>query len=54
MRGGGGPEVMINGHLRVQADIGYEHFFNVDGVYLHDKTIDTDVIVPTVGVIGRL
>lgn len=54
VRGAGGLELMINGHLSVQGDIGYEHFFNVDGVYLHDKTIDTDVIVPTVGIIGRL
>jgi hypothetical protein len=54
VRGAGGLELMINGHLSIQADVGYEHFFNVDGVYLHDKTIDTDVVVPTVGVIGRL
>lgn len=54
VRGAGGLELMINGHLSVQGDIGYEHFFNVDGVYLHNKTIDTDVVVPTVGVIGRL
>ncbi|HSN27725.1 MAG TPA: hypothetical protein VLT45_15640 [Kofleriaceae bacterium] len=54
VRGAGGLELMINGHLSVQGDLGYEHFFNVEGVYLHDKTIDTDVLVPTVGVIGRL
>jgi hypothetical protein len=54
VRGAGGIELMINGHLSVEGDIGYEHFFNVNGVYLHDKTIDTDVVVPTVGVIGRL
>jgi hypothetical protein len=54
VRGAGGIELMINGHLSIEGDIGYEHFFNVDGVYLHDKTIDSDVVVPTVGVIGRL
>ncbi len=50
LRGAGGLELYINGHLSVQADIGYEHFF-VD----QDKTgIDANVLVPTVGVIGRL
>jgi hypothetical protein len=54
VRGAGGLELMINGHLSIEGDIGYEHFFNVTGVYLHNKTIDTDVFVPTVGLIGRL
>lgn len=54
VRGAAGLELMINGHLSVEGDLGYEHFFNVNGVYLHNKTIDTDVFVPTVGLIGRL
>ena len=54
VRGAGGLELMINGHLSIEGDLGYEHFFNVSGVYLHNKTIDTDVFVPTVGLIGRL
>lgn len=50
VRGAGGLELYINGHLSVQADVGYEHFF-VD----QEKTgIDANVLVPTVGVIGRL
>ena len=54
VRGAGGLELMINGHLSIEGDVGYEHFFNVDGIYLHNKTIDTDVFVPTVGLIGRM
>ena len=48
VRLGGGLEVKINGHLSVQGDVGYEHFFGVD------ERFETDLIVPTVGVIGRL
>ena len=40
---------MINGHLSVQGDLGYEHFFNVE-----DTAFEADVFVPTLGVIGRL
>jgi hypothetical protein len=43
-----GIELMINGHLSVQGDLGYEHFFFVDDHY------EADVFVPTLGVIGRL
>jgi len=49
VRAAGGLELMINGHLSVQADLGYEHFFGVD-----DSPYEADVFVPTVGVIGRL
>ena len=50
LRAAGGLELYINGHLSVQADLGYEHFF-VD----QEKTgIDANVFVPTIGVIGRL
>jgi hypothetical protein len=45
----GGLELYINGHLSVQADIGYEHFWFVD-----ETPFDADVLVPTLGVIGRL
>lgn len=44
-----GAELYINGHLSVQADFGYEHFWFVDGT-----RFVADVLVPTVGVIGRL
>jgi hypothetical protein len=43
-----GLEIMINGHLSVQGDLGYEHFFFVDDHF------EADVFVPTLGVIGRL
>jgi len=49
LRGAAGVELMINGHLSVHADLGYEHFFFID-----DPLIDTNIFVPTVGVIGRL
>jgi hypothetical protein len=43
-----GLEVRITHHLSVLGDIGYEHF-----VFTDDR-FDADVLVPTVGVIGRL
>jgi len=49
LRVAGGLELKINGHLSVKADLGYEHFFFVD-----DPLIDTNIFVPTLGVIGRL
>ena len=45
-----GVELRINGHLSVQGDIGYEHFF-VDPETTH---LDANIFVPTLGVIGRL
>jgi hypothetical protein len=45
-----GVELRINGHLSVQGDIGYEHFF-IDPEETH---LDANIFVPTVGVIGRL
>jgi hypothetical protein len=48
VRAAAGIELMINGHLSVQGDLGYEHFFFVDDHY------EADVFVPTLGVIGRL
>jgi hypothetical protein len=47
-RAAAGLELMINGHLSVQGDLGYEHFFFIDDHY------EADVFVPTLGVIGRL
>jgi hypothetical protein len=49
LRGAAGVELVINGHLSVQGDLGYEHFFGVDAA-----KIDPDIFVPTIGVIGRL
>jgi hypothetical protein len=54
IRAAAGVELKINGHLSVQGDLGYEHFWNVGGVYNKMYTIDADVFVPTLGVIGRL
>jgi opacity protein-like surface antigen len=48
VRAAAGIEIMINGHLSVQGDLGYEHFFFIDDRY------EADVFVPTLGVIGRL
>jgi len=48
LRAAAGLEVKINGHLSVQGDLGWEHFFFIDDRY------EADVFVPTVGVIGRL
>jgi hypothetical protein len=43
-----GLELVINGHLSITGDVGYEHFFSVD------EHFESDVFAPTVGVIGRL
>lgn len=48
VRAAAGLELKINGHFSVQGDLGYEHFFFVD------EHFESDVFVPTVGVIGRL
>lgn len=48
IRAAAGIELKINGHLSVQGDLGYEHFFFVD------EHFEADVFVPTLGVIGRL
>lgn len=50
VRGAAGVELKINGHLSVQGDIGYEHFF----VNEEETLFDANVLVPTLGVIGRL
>lgn len=49
VRGAGGVELKINGHLSVHADLGYERFFAVE-----DSLFYTNYFVPTLGVIGRL
>jgi hypothetical protein len=49
VRAAGGVELMINEHLSVQGDLGYEHFFGVE-----ETMFESDVFVPTLGVIGRL
>jgi hypothetical protein len=54
IRGAGGIEVRINGHLSIQGDVGIEHFFNVENVLVNGKRPDETVVVPTFGVIGRL
>ena len=54
VRGAGGIELRINGHVSVQVDAGIEHFFNVKDALVNGKRPDETVFVPTVGVIGRL
>jgi hypothetical protein len=49
LRAAGGVELMINEHFSVQGDLGYEHFFGVE-----ETMFESDVFVPTLGVIGRL
>jgi hypothetical protein len=50
IRGAAGVELKINGHLSIQGDVGYEHFF----VNEEETLFDANVFVPTLGVIGRL
>lgn len=50
IRGAAGVEIRINGHFSVQGDIGYEHFF----IDEEETLFDANVLVPTLGVIGRL
>ncbi|MBA2539477.1 MAG: hypothetical protein H0V17_07580 [Deltaproteobacteria bacterium] len=45
----GGLELFINGHVSVQADLGFEHFWFVD-----NTPFVANVWVPTLGVIGRI
>nr|HEX4312867.1 outer membrane beta-barrel protein [Kofleriaceae bacterium] len=45
----GGVELELNGHLSVEGDLGYEHFFNVS-----NTPFIANVFVPTVGLIGRM
>lgn len=54
IRGAGGIELKLNGHLSIEGDVGIEHFFNVSGVYVDEKTLDETILVPTLGIIGRL
>ena len=50
LRAAAGIELAINGHLSVQGDVGYEHFF----VDERETGFDANVFVPTLGIIGRL
>lgn len=49
-----GLELRINRHLGVNADLGIEHFFNIEGVIYNSQTFEATTFAPTVGVIGRL
>jgi hypothetical protein len=50
VRAAAGIELVVSGHFSVQGDLGYEHFFFLDDT----DPYETDVFVPTLGVIGRL
>ena len=54
LRGAVGVEVWINCHLSLIADLGVEHFFNLDGVLVEGAHPDANVFVPTLGAVGRL
>lgn len=54
VRGAGGLELRINGHVSLHGDLGIEHFFNVEDKLVDGKRPDATVFVPTLGVIGRL
>ncbi len=45
----GGLEIVVNGHVSIQADLGFEHFWRVS-----DTNFEANLFVPTIGVIGRL
>jgi tetratricopeptide (TPR) repeat protein len=47
-RGSAGLEIVINGHLAIGGELGYEHFFNTQPGY------DADVFVPLVQLTARL
>jgi hypothetical protein len=49
LRAAAGAELTINQHFSVQGDLGYEHFFGVE-----ETMFEADVIVPTLGLIGRM
>jgi hypothetical protein len=49
-----GLELMINGHLSVQGDLGGEYFWFVKGLQHAGHVYDSSVFVPTLGVILRL
>jgi hypothetical protein len=54
VRGAGGIEMRINGHISVHGDLGLEHFFSVEDKLLDEKRPEANLFVPTVGVVGRL
>jgi hypothetical protein len=54
LRGAGGVELRVNGHMSLQADLGIEHFFNISNTIYKNRYLEETVFVPTVGVIGRL
>ena len=49
-----GIELEINGHFSVAGDLGYEHFLVGGDVTYMMRRFETDLFVPTVGVVGRL
>ncbi len=49
-----GLELRINSHFGIDADLGIEHFLNVDGILYNAQTFEATTFAPTIGVIGRL
>ncbi len=49
-----GIELRLSSHVGVSADLGIEHFFNVEGILYKAQTFDATTFAPTLGVIGRL
>ncbi len=50
----GGVELVINGHVSVEGELGVEHYFNVAGVTYKGQMFEQTSFAPTLGVIGRL
>jgi hypothetical protein len=50
----GGIELVVNAHLSIAGDLGYEHFFDVGGELVGSDHLDADYFIPTLGLIGRM
>jgi hypothetical protein len=54
VRGAAGVEYKLFGHIWLEADLGVEHYFDLDNKLYMDKSPSATLFVPTVGVIGRM
>ena len=54
VRAAAGVEVVLNPHLHLVGEIGYEYFFNAEAINNGMTTIDPRVPVPVIGIEGRL
>jgi hypothetical protein len=49
-----GVEYKLFGHIWAEADLGVEHYFDIDTKLYMDKSPSATLFVPTLGVIGRM